>query len=866
MREDPGSGGATVGSAGVVDQGTWPFVGRDDAVAELARWLAGSDRGLVLVEGDAGVGKTRLVAAAAERARADGRTVVHVRGGAAVATVPFGAFAPVLADLAIDERDDLGVLVALRSAVSDGVVLVVDDLPLLDAGSTAAVVQAVEVAPVIATARIGHPLDPTVAAALDDRGRRLRTEVLSAGDVEAVLHAVLDGPVDAGAVDRLTRTSGGNPLFLRELVLAALGSGGLARDERGWHLGRLDISPRLGDLVAAHLEGLGPDRRDAAELLAAVQPLPLGAIDDTLVEALERSGLVESDRDGIRLAHPLYDEVLRASCPPSRWRRHLATGADLLVERGADEHPDGVLRIVRLRTDAGVEVDPAVLATAARRAHELLDHELAIDLATAALARGGERFDARWVRGAAASSIRRNEDAETDLRMAVALAGDDEQLARALQRLGLQLAARSGRTADALDAVRAEVDRIVDPAWRSFVEADVAKWELSLGRAPSLDAGRSDPAARLNTCAVVALASALDGRFGDAEAAIREGLPLAREHRDVLAYGEELLLVARYLCLVFSGDVDAGRELARRQLVQDTPRRADAVGTWEHLLAQLDLAAGRPGDALVHAAVACERLRWRDIVGLLATAHAVRAAAYAQTGRLIEAEAELAAVDDAARAEVRTGLAVRHAEAWLLAAAGRPADAAAVLAAAGRTGLATAHVVLGAVVAHDAIRLGHPELVAADLADAADGRDGALLVALAEYAAAAVEADGPRLDAVSVVLESVGLVASAADAAGRAAGAHRRRGRTEAARRADRRADGLRATLGLVEAPVLTAREQEVALAAAGERLRSREIGERLGVSTRTVDNHLSRIYRKLGVADRVELAAALRDLGLLTA
>ena len=55
----------------------------------------------------------------------------------------------------------------------------------------------------------------------------------------------------------------------------------------------------------------------------------------------------------------------------------------------------------------------------------------------------------------------------------------------------------------------------------------------------------------------------------------------------------------------------------------------------------------------------------------------------------------------------------------------------------------------------------------------------------------------------------------------------------------------------------LTAREREVAtLAAAG--LTSREIAGRLVVSVRTVDNHLQRAYRKLGVTRREELADLL--------
>ena len=47
----------------------------------------------------------------------------------------------------------------------------------------------------------------------------------------------------------------------------------------------------------------------------------------------------------------------------------------------------------------------------------------------------------------------------------------------------------------------------------------------------------------------------------------------------------------------------------------------------------------------------------------------------------------------------------------------------------------------------------------------------------------------------------------------------------------------------------------------AAGRERSREIAVALGVSTRTVDNHLASVYRKLGLTDRGQLAAALARL-----
>ena len=55
----------------------------------------------------------------------------------------------------------------------------------------------------------------------------------------------------------------------------------------------------------------------------------------------------------------------------------------------------------------------------------------------------------------------------------------------------------------------------------------------------------------------------------------------------------------------------------------------------------------------------------------------------------------------------------------------------------------------------------------------------------------------------------------------------------------------------------LSAREREIAtLAASG--ITSREIGNRLFVSTRTVENHLQHAYNKLGISCRADLARFL--------
>ncbi|MFD1120280.1 helix-turn-helix domain-containing protein, partial [Sphaerisporangium aureirubrum] len=67
--------------------------------------------------------------------------------------------------------------------------------------------------------------------------------------------------------------------------------------------------------------------------------------------------------------------------------------------------------------------------------------------------------------------------------------------------------------------------------------------------------------------------------------------------------------------------------------------------------------------------------------------------------------------------------------------------------------------------------------------------------------------------------------------------------------------------LDALERPHLTRRELQIA-ALAADGMSSREISAHFVLSVRTVENHLQRTYRKLGIGDRSELAA-LRGLFL---
>jgi DNA-binding CsgD family transcriptional regulator len=131
---------------------------------------------------------------------------------------------------------------------------------------------------------------------------------------------------------------------------------------------------------------------------------------------------------------------------------------------------------------------------------------------------------------------------------------------------------------------------------------------------------------------------------------------------------------------------------------------------------------------------------------------------------------------------------------------------------------------------------------------------------------ALVDRDPQGLAAASAVFESMGAELLAAESAADAAVMWRRAGEPRKAAALERRARDLAERCEFPVTPALqalgaraqlTPSERRVALMAGAGR-QNREIAHHLGVSLRTVENHLQRTYEKLGILGRGELQAAL--------
>ena len=204
--------------------------------------------------------------------------------------------------------------------------------------------------------------------------------------------------------------------------------------------------------------------------------------------------------------------------------------------------------------------------------------------------------------------------------------------------------------------------------------------------------------------------------------------------------------------------------------------------------------------------------------------------------------------------------------AWWLVAAGDVPAACRVLSDAAEDAMSSGHLTSAGWLLHDVARLGRAAEVTERLDRLAGSCASAFLTARADHARALTTLDADALEDVADRMEAMGALLVAAEAAGAAAQASARAGLTRRSHALGTRAatlagrcEGAR-TPGLFRSDAvaaLTTRESEVAaMAAAG--LASRDIAGRLFLSVRTVNNHLQRVYAKLGVASRDELLSRL--------
>jgi DNA-binding CsgD family transcriptional regulator len=503
----PGSGELPVQQSALI-------VGRDAGLARLRRLVdpAPLASRVLLVTGEAGMGKTVLLADAADRARLAGMRVLSVTGRESESKLAFAGLhqllRPVLSSaaglprrlaqallgalgLAADPGapDSLLTGVAVLTLLSDlsersPVLVVADDAHWLDRGSLDALSFAgsrldAERVVLLVGAR-GQAPPPGF-----DRGfPELHLEPLSAAGAGLLLDRQLRPPRGRARAQVLAQAAG-NPMALIELATV------IADDpaaSRRWAAEPLPLTDRLTAVLASRFAAL-PEQTQAGLLLAAVADSPdLNAAashgagpDARALAPAEQLGLVKIDRTGLRFSHPLVRSAIYHSAPFARRaaaHRELASALDDQPDRRAWH-----LAAAALQPDEQVAALLEATAAQAQRRGGAAAAALAMERA-ADLSPDPEDQARRLVAAASAAVPTGQGDWVQDLATrALAVTADPELRLTARHEAGWALA-WSGRRAAALSAllsVAEEASRdLPDLAWDALGSAATVAYQSGM--------------------------------------------------------------------------------------------------------------------------------------------------------------------------------------------------------------------------------------------------------------------------------------------------------------------------------------------------------------------------------------------------
>jgi len=332
------------------------------------------------------------------------------------------------------------------------------------------------------------------------------------------------------------------------------------------------------------------------------------------------------------------------------------------------------------------------------------------------------------------------------------------------------------------------------------------------------------------------------------------------------------LFGCRATALLYSGRLGEAEELivlADRQFIDHPAAEARAFVAMQ--FAYLHPEQGRPMSAFRRASESYTLFQQLGRSVFVPSMYAVAALALATMGRAKQAAETLAALDGLAPpidpAPPVEG-ALLQARAWTAASAGDLPTARVRLEEAADYAQEIGSLIYAAGALHDLARLGHARAVAGRLNEIAIQVDGECVTARAAYASAIATSDSLALDQVSEAFERMGANLYAAEASAEVAAVLRHDGRPREAGAAENRAAQLLSRCEGATTPAvssiaararLTASELDAAQQAAAGRS-NKQIAADNSVSVRTVENHLQRVYEKLGISSRRELTEALRD------
>ncbi|RPA19802.1 LuxR family transcriptional regulator [Gordonia sp. OPL2] len=859
----------------------WQLLSRPTEQHAIRAALANADTCGVVLVGAAGVGKTTLARQATDELAAEVRWAACTESSRGI---PLGAFAPWVESTS--SRDPITALVSARDSLlaHPDTIVGVDDAHHLDQLSATLLLQlAVDrSARIVATVRTGEPVTDAVTALWKDGHLiRIDLESLTKAESTALVERVLGGALEGLSADVIWDSSGGNPLFLRNLVEGAVRAGTLSEVNGVWQLrGPTAVPSGLVSLVDDRLDHAGAAVMDLMRLLAVCEPLDIDSLitlaGGDAVDEAELSDLVRIVRDGstvnVRFSHPVYGDVIRRRIGVASGRTLRSRIVEILRQEPVDTAAARI-RLAQLCVDGDLDIEPRMLTSAAKDAVALANLPLGERLARAAAERGGGLAAAELLSRALLWQARPVEADE-------ALATFDPDQLDELQlvlwgnpRLSL-LFWSLGEDVKAKEILSLLHERVTHPALVRIVEGMESMMAVHENR---IDEGIA--VAR----AVIADPDAPPQAFDFAAFATGLAMPVAGQG---LAYdpiaarcrAEQkptdgmIKVMVRYcdvLALTMIGDLDTAQH--RADEYNEFSSAGQFLG-WAIAKITVGVVATYRGsftaatsafEQALAALNAENSLPWRLPARLLL------ARAYAALGDVVEAERVLAEADEHTGPQTAIHEPQRViARAWIAAANGAQTEAVELCIRAADIAHDAGQFALEAEACHHAARFGERG-VGIRIESLVDRIDGSIAALYARHAMAVGAGDADALDTVSQEFEEVGFLLSAADSAAQAAPLHEKAGRRRGVAESSARALKLSVLCDRATTPALrasarplpvTAREREItALVAQG--LSNREIAERLTVSVRTVEGHIYRACIKLDVADRDALAQVVWDV-----
>jgi DNA-binding CsgD family transcriptional regulator len=851
--------------------------------------ISASDVSGILICGAAGVGKSRIAREALSAAASEGCETRWTVGTSSAQAVPLGAFTAWAPSGVTDTVQLLrGVIESLTAASSGATVVVgVDDVHLLDDLSTFVVHQIVQraAARVILTVRDGAP----IPAAIQDIWKvghfvRLDVQQLSLEETTTLLSATLEGSVDSDASQRLWKLTGGNVLYLRNIIEQEVADGRIVQKQGHWRwIGDPIMPPGLVELIESRIGTLPAPVSDVIDVLAVGEPIELAALtritSAAAVEEAETRGLITLEPAGggieVRVAHPLYGQVRRRRAAHSRLRRLRGVVASELAASSDSDDIRVVVRRATLSLDSDLTPDADLLVKAAHGAVWLADLPLADRLAEAAT-HAGAGPEPNFVRAHALSWLGRGEEAEAVLAEIHTSQLTDRDRARSAFLRSSNMLWALGDPMRAKELID-EVSRITPPHARTHIDAFLTVYWFAMDQPEAaVQASKSlaledIPVVGAEIAWALAQISADTGRATEAVAVAEAGYAVATRSLDA-PHMRFNIADAEVSALLLSGHVTEALDVAERTRQQAAllPGAAQLLGA--AVAGRAALGAGDLHSACLLLEQAAEALSASHPIGWGYRYNVPRTTALAMRGLTDEAAAALAALDEVRRRFRSLDYELSLARAWVAAGQGAVSEAITVVLSAAERARATGRFAAEVVCLQAATQFGDCT-GAPRLRELESIVEGPRVGLAARFAEALCDGDAAELSLVSQEFERMGDLVAAVDSAAHAALAYRRKDKRGSALVCSTRADALAEQCGGACTPALrqaaeplplTDREAEIVMLI-GEGLSNRAVAERLTLSVRTVESHIYRAMLKTGTTSRDELATLLPRHGTRT-